>query len=212
MWCHFKELVRDTLNFAIRMAALDPDLEAGSGRCGEPNFVGLVDAALRRLNNPGALAALPLVAHLPRTLASQRALQPGSGYEEVSPLERARTLREIFQEAIQQLRPESETGREPGTPEALQFEILADEYLRAVPTRTISHRLGISESTLHRYRREAIGHLAREIEWREKRLGRRKELRFGAVTRAAAIPESADVVAPTLAAGLRLLPDKQSIG
>jgi hypothetical protein len=132
---------------------------------------------------------------------------------EVTPLEQARALRATFKDAIQRLRPEAEGEQKHGTPDALQFEILSREYLLALPTRAISRRLGISESTLHRYRREATGHLARELEWQENCLARSQSRpTSGAISRAGEAGSSEKDPIPAVSPHVRLLPRRQATG
>ena len=136
------------------------------------DFVLLLEGALRKLNNPAALGASPLAVHLARSLGASLALVAGERAADMSPLARAGVLREVIVEAMRRLSPVA-NGRELyAGPRALPFDVLAQEYLQEIPTKVISMRRGISESTLYRYRREAIRILAWQLLWQEERARR----------------------------------------
>ena len=140
----------------------------------------LTQAALRRLNAPAGLADAELVERLPRTLAAVRARhmvaaggRPSTLDTAVSdvptPLEQAQALRTALVEAIERLKPRDPDAT-PGAPAALQYYVLHEAYVLGLPTRAITTRRGISESTFHRNRREAVAILARELARQEERL------------------------------------------
>ncbi len=126
------------------------------------HLVRLTELALRRLNNPAALADCDLIDRIPAVLAAAR---DGA---RLSPLERARALREVLTCAIGRLKPPDGDGI--GAPGALQYHILREEYLLGLLNRQIMARHSISEGTFHRNRRQAVISLARELEDQENRL------------------------------------------
>jgi len=136
-------------------------------------LVPLIEQALRTLNRPGALSSCALIAHLPYSMAAAHAARTDSQLGELTPLEQARALRRLVNDAIQQLNSGAADSVVGCGPDTLQFQILAKEYLQELPTRAIALRHSISESTLYRYRREAIQILARELQWQEESLARR---------------------------------------
>jgi hypothetical protein len=142
------------------------------------HLTSLTQTALRRLNAPAGLADVELVERLPRTLAAIRARQatttgrggagPGPGGD-ATPLEQAQALRTAIVEGIERLKPK-DADAAPGAPAALQFHVLHEAYVLGLPTRAITTRRAISESTFHRNRREAVAILARELARQEERL------------------------------------------
>ena len=85
------------------------------------------------------------------------------------PLEQAQALRTALVEAIERLKPR-DADASPGAPAALQYHVLHEAYVLGLPTRAIMTRRGISESTFHRNRREAVAILTRELARQEERL------------------------------------------
>jgi hypothetical protein len=133
------------------------------------SFPRLVQEALRRFNDLAALSRCELIDRLNCTLAAARA-NAGNGHEtESTPLNQAQVLREILSDAIERLKPVGRTVR-PGSPEALQYDILFEGYVREVSTTSIMVRHSISESTFHRNRREAIAAVAQELQRKEELL------------------------------------------
>jgi hypothetical protein len=126
------------------------------------HIVRLTEQALRRLNNPAALADCDLIDRLPAVLAAS------AGGPDATPLERARALRDILTAAIEQLKPPDGDGI--GAPAALQYHILREEYLQGLLNKQIMARHSISEGTFNRNRRQAIATLSRELENQERRL------------------------------------------
>ncbi len=126
----------------------------------------LTEEALRRLKSPTALAQSGLVAALPHTLSGGAA----RGADVASPLANAQALREALLTAIEKLRPAD--GNDSSV-QSQQYRILHEEYVIGRTTRMIMARLSISESTLHRYRREAIGAVASDLALREAQLSAR---------------------------------------
>jgi hypothetical protein len=134
----------------------------------------LTQEALRRLNTPAGLADCALAEQVPHTLAQMLRRDPatdGAGegkLTEPTPLERARALRAALIQAVERLRP-ADDG-DPGAPTALQYHILHEAYVLGRPNKQIMVRRGISESTFHRNRRDAISVLSRELVRQEERL------------------------------------------
>jgi hypothetical protein len=171
------QLLRSQLSSVVHGAALTRDENLGAllsqaqanlAEVSREHFVRLTEEALRRLNNPAALAECGLIDRLPRTLAAAAALGrdgelPGQA-REATPLEQARAVREVLAEAIERLKPPD------GVPEALQFHILREEYLLGRPNKQIMTRHSISEGTFHRNRRRAIAVLAVELARQEEQL------------------------------------------
>lgn len=160
--------LRSNLSSAVQDAALTPDLGTVLSQAQQEieevsteYLARLTEEALRRLNNPAALARCELLARIPRLLAVSAAGASG-GRPELTPLEQAHALRQALTSAIERLKPyESETSML--SPSALQYHILLDEYLRGMPNKQLMTRYSISESTFHRNRREAIAILAQEL-------------------------------------------------
>jgi hypothetical protein len=134
----------------------------------------LTQEALRRLNAPAGLADCALAERLPHTLTEMLRRDPaaaGAGegkLSEPTPLERARALRAALIQALERLKPPDDG--DPGAPTALQYHILHEAYVLGRPNRQIMVRRGISESTFHRNRRDAIAVLSRELARQEERL------------------------------------------
>ena len=143
------------------------------------DFVLLLEGALRKLNDLAGLAASPLAIHLASSLGASFALAAVERTADMSPLARARLLREVIVDALRELSPVADRRELYAGPRALCFDVLAQEYLQEIPTKVISMRRGISESTLYRYRREAIRILAWQLLWQEER-ARRNAARDGA--------------------------------
>lgn len=114
-----------------------------------------VDQALRRLNNLAALSECALIARLPRTLSATA--------RSAAPLEQAQVLREVLVAAVERLKPPDLALGGDGVADSLQYQILREEYILERPTRQILVRHAVSESTFHRYRRNAIEVLARDL-------------------------------------------------
>lgn len=131
------------------------------------DFPRLVQEALRHLNNPSALSNCELPGRLPGTLAPNRSQFRGhGGPSEPTPLEKAQALREVLIAAIDRLRPSGETIGSVA-PQALQYHILHEAYVQRKPTSYIMTRYSISESTLHRNRRDAVSAVARHLQAQE---------------------------------------------
>lgn len=174
---HEVRRLRTSLASVVQDAALTRDQDLGAllsqaqaeiAEVSREHLVRLTEEALRRLNNPAALAECGLIARLPRTLAAMRALAGDGEPREATPLEQAKALREVLARAIDQLKP---PDRAPalGAPEALQYYILREEYLLGMPNNQIMTRHSISEGTFHRNRRQAIAVLAQELAMEEAR-------------------------------------------
>lgn len=168
--------LRSNLSEVVQDAALTEDVgallaqaRAGLDEVSTEHLARLTGDALRRLNNPAALAESELIGRIPRSLAAVAAADATA--TEATPLQQARALREVLAEAIERLKPpDRDLGRE--APAALQYHILREEYLLGMPNKQIMARHGISESTFHRNRRAAIAILAREMGKQEELLAR----------------------------------------
>jgi hypothetical protein len=66
------------------------------------------------------------------------------------------------------MRPGGDLGRDRGSAKTDPYDILYEEYIEGMPTKAVMRRHSISESTLHRYGRDATLALARELEERER--------------------------------------------
>ena len=184
----FKEDVqslRSNLAEVAQQAAMAPDLEivldevrADMAELARQPLIRAVEQALRRLNNPAALGQCDLVGRLPQALASwapatqspsTRALSNGTSQPELTPLEQAQALRDLLISTIDQLKP-LDGDVSIGSPGALQYHILREEYLQGLLNKQIMARHNISEGTFHRNRRQAIATLAQELQLRERSL------------------------------------------
>ncbi len=171
--------LRSSLTTLARDAALTGNLEAVVSQArsdldviSDEHFFRLVEEALRRLNNPAALARCKLIAQLPRTLGSTD--HPPSAEGAATPLQQARRLRDVLVAAIEQLKPVDRDARR-GDPAFLHYTILHDEYVLGMPNKQIMARHAIGEGTFHRHRREAIAVLAHELRAREERFAHRDD-------------------------------------
>ena len=125
----------------------------------------LVQESLRRLNNPAVLGACGIVSRMPHLLAAQF-YESHAPEDEMMQLDYARTLRAVLLACIERIK---DTGvANLGDGESGRFMILHDEYVLGRPNSQIMIRYSISESTFHRYRREAIAALARELARQEE--------------------------------------------
>jgi hypothetical protein len=115
--------------------------------------------ALHKLGNPAALGECALVEHLPATLKWQIDRQGGVHTS------RHQALRALLVEAIDRLK--AREGEQ-----TLYHAILHEEYVQGHPTARIMTRHAISESTFHRYRRDAIRAVALDLTSQEEALGR----------------------------------------
>lgn len=170
--------LRSDLSAVVQDAALTTDLgtllsqaRTNLAEISEEHMVRLTEEALRRLNNPSALARCGLIAEIPSTL-SAGGCENGPVVGEPTPLEQARCLREVVAAAVERLKPSAQDER-TSAPAALQYHILRDEYLLGMPNKQIMMRRSISEGTFHRNRREAIAVLARDLRTQEEQLARR---------------------------------------
>jgi len=147
-----------TIDFTQVLEEAQKDLAKAS----DAHFVRLTEEALRRLNSPAALAGCDLLVRLPGTIAAAAEIKGMSSQDALTPLQQAQLLRESLLAAIERLKPADEGGV-LGSPGALQYQILREEYLQGRPNKQIMTRLSVSESTFHRNRRDAIAILAREL-------------------------------------------------
>jgi hypothetical protein len=82
---------------------------------------------------------------------------------EVTHLERGKAVYKAVLDALEHMRPGSETPRDPPPREWYPYLILRDAYLNGVSNRDIMLKLYISEGTFNRTRRAAIHSLARAL-------------------------------------------------
>ena len=142
----------------------DPPVPPG----GAEDAVLYMQEALRRLNNPAALGDCALAHRLPKTIAAFGEALPDPATERTS-LYRARALRAAIVGGIEELRASG--GHGLSEVESLRYTILHEEYVLGRPNQQIIMRHNISESTFHRYRREASRLLGQELARREQSLG-----------------------------------------
>ncbi|MBI2863849.1 MAG: hypothetical protein HYX94_04730 [Chloroflexi bacterium] len=140
------------------------------------DFSRLVQEALRRLNEPSALSKCEIIERIPKTLAAACARREGGQTGTATPLRQSQALREVLASAIEGLKPAGGATRS-SSPDALQYNILHEEYVRGMSTASIMVRHSISETTFHRNRRQAIAAVAREVLQHEELLGREGSLR-----------------------------------
>jgi len=168
--------IRSRLSAVMQEAATTPDLtplltqaRTELQAAQSEHDARLVELALRRLNNPGALGRCDLKARIPATLRVEAAR--ANGDSGLTPVEEAKLLRQILADSIAGLQSD-EADRSTATRKAsdLFFNILNDEYLQGIPNKQIMRRYAIGEGTFHRYRREAIALLTSELLARESRL------------------------------------------
>ena len=171
--------LRANLASTIQNAAMTPSLPAVLAEAQQEiaqvtteYLVRLTEQALRRLNSPAALADCELVERIPRVIATTQGGSDAAGLGTLTPLERARALRETLTAAIERLKPPD--GDAAGTPAGVQYAILREEYLLGLLNKQIMARHSLSEGTFHRNRRQAIETLARELESQERALAQRE--------------------------------------
>jgi hypothetical protein len=172
---------RSNLTTAVQSAAMARDLDdvisqarVDIEEASAEHLTRLTELALRRLNNPSALAKSGLAARIPLTIANARDSQVGGNAPMATPLEEARAVRDVLIAAIERLKPAGDDDR-ASNPGALQYHILREEYLVGKPNKQIMIRYSISEGTFHRNRRQAIVILAQELSRREEILTQEKD-------------------------------------
>jgi hypothetical protein len=136
----------------------------------------LTEEALKSLNNPLQLASCALVGRLPQSIALARAERDPDARAEATSLEQAQGLRQTIAASIERLKPAS-NGNGAHEPEALHYQILWKEYVMGMSAKHVMIRLSLPESTFHRYRREAVAALARELKEQEDQTARRMSCR-----------------------------------
>ena len=114
-----------------------------------------VEMALRNLYDYSFLGDTPLgELKLVRTRLAQG---------QATTLDRGKMVHEILLEAVNKLRPETATSRDPPPREWYPYLILRDAYLEEKSNRDIMLKLYISEGTFNRTRRAAIRSVARTL-------------------------------------------------
>jgi hypothetical protein len=131
----------------------------------QAELVPMVEEALRKLNNPAALASCELIQGLPHTLSATHSENGAGVLLHPTPLDQAHLLREALGRAIERLKPgpTKQSDQHAGRPESLHYDVLHEEYVQGLTTRAVMMRHNIAESTFHRYRRDAIRVLAQEL-------------------------------------------------
>jgi hypothetical protein len=147
----------------------DP-IEAAERTTESQTLLHLTEQALRHLGNPAGLASSGLIERLPVTLAAASP-QKLNG-EPATPLESAQRLRLVMDTALSKLLRLGASDSATGHPEALQYQILNEHYVGGRPASYSMTRHSISESTFHRYRREAIRAIATDLAAQEAMLAR----------------------------------------
>jgi hypothetical protein len=153
-------------------ARAQPQASAGPvpGVTAAGDFNRPTEEALKNIHNPSALGRSKLAELLPATLAAMRG--PAlSGHAAATPLEQAQLLRQVLESSMEALKKAAGPDLPPEG-KALQYLILHEEYVLGRPNTSIMTRHSISESTFHRYRREAIHAIAAELAAQEALLAR----------------------------------------
>jgi hypothetical protein len=133
----------------------------------EDPLMRITEHALRRLNNPAALSRCELANAIPRTLDATTRTMLGRALLDVTPLERAQTMRSVLVSGIERLKPlDRDVGIE--SPAALQYHILREEYVQGLQNKNIMARHSIGEGNFNRNRRAAISVLAEELRHQEQ--------------------------------------------
>jgi hypothetical protein len=168
------QALRSNLSDVVLGAALTPSLsdviheaQQEVDRAAAAHFARVTEEALRRINNPAALARSGLAARIPLTLHAAAAQQGLHSSGELTPLQQAQCLRAVLTQTLERLRPQD---AEISSPAALHYRILREEYMDGEPNKQIMLRHSISESTFHRIRRDGIAILARELREQEELL------------------------------------------
>jgi hypothetical protein len=130
------------------------------------DFFAPTEEALKNLRNPAVLGTCRLASLIPSTLALAAGMPPDA--TPPTPLEKAQLMRQVLDGSIDVLK-KAVGGHLPGG-HALRYEIIFEEYVLGRPNTAIMMRLGVSESTFHRQRREAIQALASDLAAREQHL------------------------------------------
>jgi GAF domain-containing protein len=141
-------------------AILAPPLSqrADSLSLSEREVVSLVEKALRRLHDYGALGEQPLA----RLHVVEQQVAAQNDGRVVTPVDRGKALVQVLAQAMEKLRPDdvSPTTREVPGREWHAYLILHHSYVLEESTRDIMSWLYISEGTYNRTRREALRSLA----------------------------------------------------
>ena len=131
----------------------------------------LVEEALRRINDPSRLTACGLIGRLPQTLANSSREAGHDIRLDPTPLEQARLLRNVLIEVMDR-RSRQMPSRVAGQAKCFGTMCWPAGDPEGMSTRQIMARYGISESTLHRYRRDGVRVLAQELGEQEARFSR----------------------------------------
>jgi hypothetical protein len=146
---HLANLAAEAQSREVDLQTGTEDLLATIEQDPAPEFVELVEDALRNLADYTVLGHSPL---------AQRLKAPG-----VTHVERGKAVRERLIQALETLRPSGQRPAEPMPPEWQGYIVLHDAYLDDVPNREIMARLYISQGTFNRRRRRALRAVARNL-------------------------------------------------
>jgi hypothetical protein len=124
--------------------------------------VEVVELALRNLYDYSYLGDTPL--------GELKLVRTRLAPEQVTTLDRGKTVHDVLLEAINKLRPEMAISRDPPPREWYPYLILRDAYLEEISNRDIMLKLYISEGTFNRTRRAAVRSVARTLEEMEAAL------------------------------------------
>ena len=142
-------LAAEAQTLAVGLQAGPEDLLTALSESPAPEFVRLVEDALRHLADYAFLGESPLAEHLKVSGATH--------------IERGKALRERLTQALEALRPAAQRPAEPLPREWYSYVVLADAYLDDVPNREIMARLYVSQGTFNRARRKALHAVARNL-------------------------------------------------
>lgn len=156
---------------AAPAAAAPVLLVAEAAATSEAELARLTEAALKDINNHFSLARCGLADHLPATLAAARAAWGAGRAGTVTPLEQAQALHEVLVQTIERLKPPDDSLA--SNERSLRYHVVRERYLEGKDTRRTMTHHNISESTLHRYRRQGIEAIAHDLQQGELALCQR---------------------------------------
>ncbi len=146
---HLASLAAEVQSREVGLQAGAEDLLAAIEHDPAPEFVRVVEEALRHLSDYPVLGQSPLAGQL-----------EVAGLTHV---ERGKAVRQRIVQAVETLRPAGPRPAEPLPREWQGYVVLHDAYLEDVPNREIMARLYISQGTFNRLRRRALRAVARNL-------------------------------------------------
>ena len=147
----------------------EPELVPPPIRLVEPtDWTEMTHKALQALRRRSALAQCELLERVPRSIDA-KLRKSGQDPTIATSLERTQALSELLDVAIERLKA---PGARPGTQEAMQYQIIHEQYVKAMPAVGIWMRLGLAERTYHHYRSDAVEIIALELQQQEAMLSR----------------------------------------